>query len=139
MSRPLPSSPQVAEKMKRQRRSGTAPEMKVREAARAIGLHYRLRNRDLPGNPDLANRRDRWAIFVHGCFWHHHGGCRRATIPRANAEFWREKFEQNRRRDESAILSLSQRGFRVVVIWECEIGEETLPALIAERLATFRQ
>jgi DNA mismatch endonuclease Vsr len=86
-----------------------------------LGHSYRKNVRGLPGSPDFANRRRRWAVFVHGCFWHQHPGCRRATIPKNNAEFWREKFAQNARRDEAAIRQLSNFGYAVAVIWECEL------------------
>ena len=87
----------------------------------ALGLHYRVRNQDLPGTPDMANRRRRWAVFVHGCFWHAHKGCPRATIPSRNRALWLAKFGRNRARDARATRALRENGFRVVVIWECEL------------------
>lgn len=106
------------------RQSGTAAELAVRAVARDLGLRYRLGNRDLPGSPDLANRVRRWAVFVHGCFWHRHAQCRRATTPTRNREFWLEKFCANVARDARVAGELRRRGFRVVTIWECEVGDE---------------
>lgn len=79
----------------------------------------------LPGTPDLVNRRRGWAVFVHGCYWHGHLGCKRATVPKRNAEFWTEKIAANRRRDEAKIAALRALGFEVFVVWECEIDRVT--------------
>ncbi|MDB5451436.1 MAG: vsr [Caulobacteraceae bacterium] len=86
-----------------------------------MGASYRKNVRGLPGSPDFANRSRGWAIFVHGCFWHAHRGCRRATKPKSNAPFWSEKFARNRARDAEAIVTLRKRGFRVALVWECEL------------------
>ena len=102
------------------RQHGTTPELLVRSAVRALGHRYRTTNRDLPGNPDLANRRRRWAIFVHGCFWHRHPGCRLTTTPTRNRQFWLDKFDRNERRDAAAIVALRASGYAVMVVWECE-------------------
>ena len=106
--------------MGRVRQAGTTPELRVRQACSAIGMHYRTKNRGLPGSPDLANRSRRWAIFVHGCFWHRHSECPRATTPKRNRTFWLAKFARNRERDREAYAALEAAGFAVKVIWECE-------------------
>ena len=106
--------------MARIRQSDTAIEEKVGAALREFGLSYRKNVKGLTGRPDFANKRRRWAVFVNGCFWHHHTGCRRATIPKSNVEFWIAKFQDNRRRDARAIQRLRATGFDVVVIWECQ-------------------
>ncbi|MBN8280775.1 MAG: DNA mismatch endonuclease Vsr [Gammaproteobacteria bacterium] len=106
--------------MAKVRQSATAPELATRKAAAALGLHYRLSNRDLPGSPDLANRRGRWAIFVHGCFWHRHKNCPKASLPKRNWEFWAAKFRDNYERDKRVTRELVGRGYKVVVIWECQ-------------------
>jgi DNA mismatch endonuclease (patch repair protein) len=113
------------------RRAATKPEVEVRIQARALGLHYRTSNRDLPGSPDLANRSRSWAIFVHGCFWHRHTGCPRTTTPRNNRAFWANKFEANVLRDERAISALKRLRFRTVVIWECEASD---PVIVRRKL-----
>lgn len=110
--------------MKRVRQSGTPAELVVAEACRSLGLSYRLNVRSLPGSPDLANKTRRWAIFVNGCYWHHHTGCTRGTVPKRNREFWTEKFQGNRRRDAAKIRQLRASGFRVLLVWECEVADE---------------
>lgn len=97
----------------------------MRRVATALGLRYRTHNRDLPGAPDLANRARRWAIFVHGCYWHAHEGCARATVPKRNHHFWLAKFAANRERDARAVAALEARGYRVVTLWECELADAT--------------
>lgn len=91
-----------------------------------MGLRYTTRNRDLPGSPDLANRSKKWTIFVHGCYWHRHRNCGRASTPKRNRTFWEAKFERNRARDRAAIRELRQRGYTTLIIWECEVDEATL-------------
>jgi len=119
-------------RMARVGQAGTAPELAVRRACSAVGMRYRTRNRDLPGRPDLANRSRKWAIFVHGCFWHRHPQCARATLPRTNAAYWRAKFVRNVERDAAAQAHLRSLGFALVTIWECETANlETLRATIS--------
>jgi len=116
-----------SEMMRSVRQAGTAPELAVRQFLRTLGLSYRVRNRDLPGSPDLANRRRRWAIFVNGCFWHGHKNCPKTKsgvhprVPVGNQLFWREKLKANRLRDARNCIALRQMGYRVVIIWECEL------------------
>jgi DNA mismatch endonuclease (patch repair protein) len=118
--------------MARVRQKATGPERIVAVALRRAGLAYRLNVRSLAGSPDFANRTRRWAIFVQGCFWHHHTGCRRATTPTNNRQFWIEKFHANRRRDARAIRELRRCGYRVATIWECEARDpEKLEARIS--------
>lgn len=106
--------------MARVRQKGTRAELTVASVLRDLGVHYRLNVRSLPGSPDFANKSRRWAIFVHGCFWHRHPGCSRATTPKTNIEFWAEKFRANRARDERACAALEHLGYRVLLVWECE-------------------
>lgn len=108
-------------RLARQKQAGTAPELAVRAMVRELGARYRTKNRDLPGSPDLANRRRRWAIFVHGCYWHGHLGCDRATLPKRNRGFWRAKFAANRARDSRKAAELRALGFRVITTWECDL------------------
>jgi DNA mismatch endonuclease (patch repair protein) len=118
----LETTTATSARMGRIRRTGTTPELAVRKVFAAHGLRYRLNNRDLPGAPDLANRGKRWAVFVHGCFWHRHEGCSRSTTPKSNAAFWISKFQDNVMRDQTAVRSLRDMGFQVAVIWECEVA-----------------
>lgn len=113
----------TSKRLGRIRQHGTDPELAVRRIATELGLRYRTKNRDLPGAPDLANRSKRWAVFVHGCFWHAHEGCLRATVPKRNRAFWEAKFAANRARDARAVDALRARGFRVLTVWECGVSD----------------
>ncbi|MHB0970850.1 MAG: very short patch repair endonuclease [Thermoanaerobaculia bacterium] len=106
--------------MKRVRRADTPCEIIVRKVLQNHGFRYRLHGKDLPGTPDIVNRRKRKAIFVNGCFWHGHFGCSRATLPKRNRTFWKEKIEANRSRDAKKSAALASLGFDVLTIWECE-------------------
>lgn len=126
-------------RMSRVSQRGTAPELLVRKACSALGLRYTTKNRDLPGSPDLANRSKRWAIFVHGCFWHRHAGCTRATTPKSNVQFWMAKFARNQERDAVAERQLQEQGYRVLVVWECDVKRpDVLTASIEELLKPRR-
>jgi len=130
-----PPDPRRSALMARVRQRGTTPELVVAAVLRKLGFAYRLNVRALVGSPDFSNRKRAWAIYVQGCFWHHHTGCVRATVPKANQAFWRDKFTTNRRRDAKAIRTLRREGFRVVVVWECETREiERLTARLAKAL-----
>ena len=133
--KPTASSPEALARMKRQKRADTRPELVVRRIVHRTGARFRVGNKELPGSPDLANRRRRWAIFVHGCYWHHHEGCSRATIPRANREFWVAKFAANRARDARKREELIDLGFRVMTVWECETRQDL--ERLADRLGAF--
>ena len=119
----LSTDPQRRALMQRVRQRGTPAENIVAAACRDIGIHYRRNVKSLPGTPDLANQSGRWAIFVNGCFWHGHRGCAMATVPKRNGDFWREKFMANRRRDAIKARALRARGFRVLIVWECETAD----------------
>jgi DNA mismatch endonuclease (patch repair protein) len=107
--------------MSRIRGKDTRPEMAVRRIVHAMGYRYRLHSRDLPGTPDLVFRSRRKVIFVHGCFWHRHRGCRYCYTPKSRQSFWQKKFRLNELRDREQIRRLEDAGWRVLVIWECEI------------------
>lgn len=98
----------------------TGPEMKVRRLAHALGFRFRLHRRDLPGSPDLVFPSHRKVIFVHGCYWHRHPGCRYAYSPKSNIAFWQSKFEANVTRDRRAASALVALGWDILVVWECE-------------------
>jgi DNA mismatch endonuclease (patch repair protein) len=111
------------------RAKNTSPEFAVRRYLHSKGLRYRLHVKDLPGKPDLIFPRYGLALFVHGCFWHRHHACRFATTPASNREFWQKKFDDNVRRDKEAVRKLKKSGWRVLIIWECEISEKGLLSL----------
>jgi DNA mismatch endonuclease (patch repair protein) len=119
--------------MGRVRQKNTTPEMSVRREAHRLGYRFRLHRKDLPGSPDLVFPRLRKAIFVHGCFWHRHD-CRKATVPKANAEFWTKKFVDNQKRDRKVLEQLGCLGWDATVIWECEAKD---PAELTRRLRVF--
>src|SRR5437867_2803981 len=96
------------------RRKNTRPEVVVRRLLHAIGCRFRLHRADLPGSPDIVLPSKKLAIFVHGCFWHRHAGCRKTTTPADNAEFWLEKFRQNKLRDRSKTRLLRRQGWAVM-------------------------
>ena len=102
----------------------TGPERIVRRIAHGLGFRYRLHRKDLPGRPDLVFPRHRLAVFVHGCFWHRHNGCRYAYTPKSRVMFWMEKFAGNVTRDRRNEEALRNLGWRVLVIWECETKDE---------------
>lgn len=106
--------------MGRVRGKNTCPELVVRRAAHAMGYRFRLHRRDLPGSPDLVFRAKRAVVFVHGCFWHRHPGCRRASNPGTRQDFWQAKFQRNVNRDRRNEAELRTAGWRVLIIWECE-------------------
>jgi DNA mismatch endonuclease (patch repair protein) len=99
----------------------TSPEVAVRKFLTALKYRYRLHCYDLPGRPDIVFPGRRKVIFVHGCYWHRHPGCPRATTPRRNAELWRKKFEATVERDRRNVSLLADRGWKSFIIWECQI------------------
>ena len=113
-----------SEIMSRIRGRDTAPELAVRRIAHALGLRFRLYRKDLPGCPDLVFPRHRLAVFVNGCFWHRHAGCRFAYSPKSRVAFWEEKFRRNVARDRRNKELLLTTGWRVLVVWECETRDE---------------
>lgn len=123
-----------SERMSRVRNKDTKPEMLVRRLVHGLGFRHRLHGADLPGRPDLVFRGTRKAIFVHGCFWHRHSGCRNTRMPKSKLAFWRPKLFGNRRRDLRDQRRLRDLGWRVLVIWECEARDR---AILVKRLDRF--
>ncbi|WP_315727629.1 very short patch repair endonuclease [Bradyrhizobium sp. SZCCHNS2015] len=109
--------------MSRVRQKDTGPELVVRSLAHSLGYRFRLHRRDLPGSPDIVFISRRKIILVHGCFWHRHTGCPKSTTPKTRREFWQAKFKTNRRRDKAVIERLIDLGWKVLVIWECEVKD----------------
>jgi DNA mismatch endonuclease (patch repair protein) len=124
MRPPKPADPRRSALMSRVRQRGTEAELAVAAALRRLGIRYRLNVASLPGSPDFSNRKRKLAAFVNGCFWHHHRGCKRATVPKTNEAFWQEKFRANRARDARSIRELRRHGFHVFLVWECETDDE---------------
>lgn len=122
-----------SERMSRIRSSNTAPEVALRRAMHALG--FRLHSKGLPGKPDIVLPRYKTVIFVHGCFWHRHRGCKVATTPKTNTEFWVEKFDRNVVRDARTREQLERLGWRVIVVWECELSSANQVAGAVRRVA----
>jgi DNA mismatch endonuclease, patch repair protein len=112
----------------------TVPEMVVRRTLHASGLRFRLHGRDLPGSPDIVLPRYRAVVFVHGCFWHRHRGCRYSTTPASNRAFWRKKFEGNVVRDIRQRRALRADGWRVFTVWECQVHKHEVLAGLIKRI-----
>ncbi len=117
--------------------ANTKPEIKVRSILHRAGFRFRLHRKDLPGRPDIVLPKYNTVIFVHGCFWHRHFGCKFAYFPKSRIEFWKEKFEKTVKRDEFVQIKLKKAGWQVIVVWECEIKsndiESKLKSLILNR------
>ena len=112
----------------------TKPELLTRSAVHALGLRFRIHVSDLPGKPDLANKKKKWAIFVHGCFWHSHRRCKLASSPKSNTGYWTPKLSSNRERDQEKMRALRALDFRVLILWECQVRNR---ACLAKALAEF--
>ncbi|KAB0498960.1 very short patch repair endonuclease [Pseudomonas vancouverensis] len=106
------------------RGKNTQPELRVRRFLHAHGYRFRLHRKDLPGNPDIVLPKLMTCIFVHGCFWHRHPGCRYSTFPSTHTEFWGEKFRKNVERDVRQQAELKAMGWTVLIVWECELKAE---------------
>lgn len=127
------SPAQRSRNMRRIRGKDTVPEILVRRLVHGMGIRYRLHRKDLPGTPDLVFTSRRKVIFVHGCFWHQHN-CSRGKRPSSNVKFWDAKLEGNLQRDKADVSSLKEKGWRVLIVWECEIKE---PAKLSRRIESF--
>lgn len=119
------------------RSKDTKPEKQVRSLLHRLGFRFRLQRRDLPGTPDIVLPKYKTVLFVHGCFWHRHAGCKHATSPKSNMSYWQKKFERNQRRDFAVQQELAALGWKTVVVWECELKDaakltQELPSRIRE-------
>lgn len=110
--------------MSRIRSKDTAPEKTVRKMLSELGLRYRLHSKQLPGKPDII-KKDKTAIFINGCFWHQHKGCKRKTMPKENRSYWKPKLERNVAKQKADIKALKNDGWNVGIVWECETSNET--------------
>ena len=109
--------------MSRIRKTGSKAEVLVRRLAHRLGYRFRINRRDLPGTPDIVFPGRRKVIFVHGCFWHQHPGCKHATQPRIRTDYWLPKLRRTNPRDAANAASLRQAGWAVLTIWECELAD----------------
>jgi DNA mismatch endonuclease (patch repair protein) len=133
-------SPQErSERMARVKGKDTKPELSVRRLVHGLGFRYRLHVGKMPGKPDLVFGRLKSVIFVHGCFWHRHPGCALCRMPKSRPEFWKPKLEENRKRDSRNQKKLRKDGWRLLVVWECQLADqEKLKRRILEFLDSNR-
>lgn len=113
----------VSARMRAVQQRNTGPELRVRQALHALGFRFRLHRRDLPGRPDIVLPKYKTVVFVHGCYWHRHAECRKATIPKSNLEYWHRKFNDNMRRDRRNERALEGMGWRCLVVWQCQTDD----------------
>ena len=109
--------------MSRIRSKNTNPEIAVRKMLHQRGIRYRLHAKDLPGKPDLSNKKKKFTVFVNGCFWHQHEGCKRANIPKSNKDYWIPKLDKNVEKQRKNLALLNKMGFKTYVVWECELND----------------
>jgi len=102
----------------------TKPEIAVRKLLHSMGYRFRLHRKDLPGSPDIVLPKYKTVIFVHGCFWHRHENCKYASTPKTREEFWEAKFRENINRDKLNQENLSSKGWKIIIVWECEIKDK---------------
>ena len=119
--------------MRRVRSTNTTPERKVRSLLHRLGFRFRLHRKDLPGKPDIVLPKHSTVVFVHGCFWHRHTGCSQASTPATHQDYWLSKFNRTIERDQRNQKDLQQRGWNVILVWECELRELNR---LAERLTS---
>lgn len=124
--------------MSRVKGKNTKPEMVIRSMLHRLGYRFRLHRKDLPGRPDIVLPKYRTVVFVHGCFWHQHHGCKKATVPENNREFWMAKLMGNIERDKQAHKALEALGWRVAVIWECAI-KSNLEIVVSDLTASLQE
>lgn len=129
------SSTERSRQMSLVKSKNTSPELAVRKLVFSMGYRYRIHGAELPGKPDLVFSRKKKVIFIHGCFWHRHQGCKKATTPATNTQFWLPKFARTVERDRKTLDALIERGWRSLVVWECELkNEEALSGRLREFL-----
>lgn len=125
------------------RSTSTKPEVRLRHELWKRGFRYRNNDRRLPGSPDIVLPKHRTVVFVHGCFWHGHKGCKYYTVPKTNVDFWLEKVDRNQKRDQEVWRKLEAKGWSVVIVWECELRKprfwETVDRVEGEILENSRE
>jgi DNA mismatch endonuclease (patch repair protein) len=131
---PDPIDPQRSALMARVRQRHSAPELEVRGILRALNVPYKLHRKSLPGTPDICIPSVKGVIFVHGCFWHRHAGCKKATTPKTRRAFWLDKFTRNVARDADNLSAIRKLGWRSLVLWECQCKDT---AKLTARLSRF--
>jgi DNA mismatch endonuclease, patch repair protein len=131
------TTPERSALLGRVRQKGTAPEIVVQEVLTRLGHAFTTNVRGIPGSPDIVGADHSRAVFVHGCYWHRHPGCRASSTPTQNAEFWKEKFATNVRRDRRKARELRKLGYKVMTVWECQTKSEEKRTRLERRLDRF--
>ena len=124
--------------MSRIKNKNTKPELLVRKYLHSKGFRYKLNDKTLPGKPDLVLPKYKTIIFIHGCFWHGHEGCRYFVVPKTRTEWWLNKISKNALNDKKAIQSLVKEGWKVITIWECELRTNTIESTLGRLLAELK-
>lgn len=124
--------------MSRIRSKDTKPELIVRSQLHKMGYRFRLHRNDLPGKPDIVLPKYKTVIFVHGCFWHRHKGCKRCTTPSTNTDYWIPKFERRIEKDRSDKKELKKLGWNIIVIWECKVKNTSKLISQLEKISDFQ-
>lgn len=119
--------------MSKIRSKNTKPEILARSFLHNNGFRYRLKN-NLPGKPDIYLKKYKTAIFIHGCFWHSHKNCKRSGMPKSNLYYWKSKLNKNKERDKQATKELGKNGIKVIVIWECQVKNETVLSSLFKKI-----
>lgn len=117
------------------RSKNTKPEVALRKELFSLGFRYRVNDKRLVGKPDIVLPKYRTVVFLHGCFWHGHDGCKFAYTPKSNTEFWTQKIQSNKERDIQTRSLLEEKGWKVIVIWECEVKTREQRILVAKEIA----
>lgn len=121
------------------RNKGTKPELKLRHALWRLGFRYLVNVQRLPGSPDIVFPKYRTVIFVHGCFWHGHKGCKNYTVPKTNTDFWMNKVVRNQERDQEVWRQLEAKGWYVMIVWECELKKAVFEDTVGDVAAAIQQ
>ena len=121
------------------RSKNTKPEVLVRKELFRRGYRYRINVSKLPGKPDIVLPKYKTAIFVNGCFWHGHEGCKRFVLPKYNREYWESKIRRNQQRDKEIIFKLQQAGWGVIIVWECELSKPQLQKAVNKIISIIRR
>lgn len=119
--------------------ASTKPELKLRNALWHIGFRYRVNDKHLPGTPDIVLSKYRTVIFVHGCFWHGHKGCKNYTVPKTNTDFWTTKIARNQQRDQDTWRQLEAKDWSVIIVWECELKKQRLQETVEATASAIRK
>ncbi len=128
-----------SEIMSKVRSTNTQPELLVRKFLFSEGLRFRLHQKNLPGKPDIVLKKYRAIVLVNGCFWHGHANCKRGKSPKSKQDFWIPKIEQNRKRDRLNVLKLKKQGWRVFIIWECQLVASKRNSILSRLVDNIRK